>query len=1007
MVKGKQLMLGEHNHEWNSNEWKWDSNLFIAERLNTSQSFSNCIQLLPNDTVFEDRNSLEKRRKVSVVEENGLRQEDGLLSLKLGENIYQIVERDGGNDGLSDEKRFKAPPGSSKPPFCQVDACYANLNDAKDYHRRHKVCEMHAKSGNVLLGGVLQRFCQQCSRFHMLQEFDEEKRSCRRRLAGHNLRRRKNNPDTVVNDHPLRDDRASRYILLYLLRILSNLHSNNSDQSKDQDLLFQILGMISSSVGTSASMDLSELIKLPQPLQSAATFAGVPGEETPTLVSSPIRGFTAPEPSVAVCSPMAASLSCSSQDPTTTMGQSTPTSVPGEGKGSVPSKDSSALCPEKDEPQRQRDEECPLMVSLEAKGGETTKTKLRDFDLNIIYNEFQDHKEGLDRRPAQNNGRIQAGYSDFSSCVQRGVHQTSPAPTSGNSESTSQKSVFSSGEDVGCRTDRIIFKLFGKGPNDLPHVLRAQILNWLSHSPTDIESYIRPGCLVLTIYLRLSKNMWEELCGNLTSSLKRLLEASANIFWRTGWICAQVGHKLAFIHDGQVLLDTPLPRSQDTPFILSVTPVAVALSTDAIITVKGTHLTCTTTKLRCAFHGNLSVYDIASDLKEKENGSLTDCFEIFDGHNNDIQTLSFPCSVSNMSGRGFIEVEDHDLSSGFLPFIVTEDDICSELHTLESSIEVIEVDNMRSRDQIIEFLHEFGWLLERSHLSSRSDLAIIQHTGFSNVRFKWLLEFSVERDWCAVVRKILNILFDRKVGGADYSVEELLDEVCPLHRAVRRNCGSMVEFLLKYNPKEEKAALANPEAKFRKKLFVSNRRGPRGITPLHIAASMEGADGVLNLLTDQPEQDWLQTWENSRDETGFTPKDYARQRGHDCYIQLVQRKKSNKTTGGHLILDMSNPSPTTERRVEESLLILQGNSIKQNQVAFNIDSRSKEQGKCRLCEQLSVCRSGHRALRYRPAILSMVAIAAVCVCVGILFKTPPEVLFVVGFRWEQMDYGYI
>ena len=32
-------------------------------------------------------------------------------------------------------------------------------------------------------------------RFHPLQEFDEGKRSCRRRLAGHNKRRRKSNID--------------------------------------------------------------------------------------------------------------------------------------------------------------------------------------------------------------------------------------------------------------------------------------------------------------------------------------------------------------------------------------------------------------------------------------------------------------------------------------------------------------------------------------------------------------------------------------------------------------------------------------------------------------------------------------------------------------------------------------------------------------------------------------------------------------------------------------------
>ncbi|KAH8493745.1 hypothetical protein Peur_061479 [Populus x canadensis] len=78
---------------------------------------------------------------------------------------------------------------------CQADNCTSDLTDAKRYHRRHKVCEFHAKAPFVPVNGLQQRFCQQCSRFHDLSEFDDSKRSCRRRLAGHNERRRKSSAD--------------------------------------------------------------------------------------------------------------------------------------------------------------------------------------------------------------------------------------------------------------------------------------------------------------------------------------------------------------------------------------------------------------------------------------------------------------------------------------------------------------------------------------------------------------------------------------------------------------------------------------------------------------------------------------------------------------------------------------------------------------------------------------------------------------------------------------------
>lgn len=52
----------------------------------------------------------------------------------------------------------------------------------------------------VGLDGELKRFCQQCGRFHPLTAFDENKRSCRERLARHNeRRRRRGNEPTAAN----------------------------------------------------------------------------------------------------------------------------------------------------------------------------------------------------------------------------------------------------------------------------------------------------------------------------------------------------------------------------------------------------------------------------------------------------------------------------------------------------------------------------------------------------------------------------------------------------------------------------------------------------------------------------------------------------------------------------------------------------------------------------------------------------------------------------------------
>ncbi|KAL8153129.1 hypothetical protein V2J09_010889 [Rumex salicifolius] len=92
--------------------------------------------------------------------------------------------------------RRRSPAGPQQVT-CLVDGCTWDLNNCREYHRRHRVCERHSKTPVVLVAGEEQRFCQQCSRFHSLGEFDDAKRSCRKRLDGHNRRRRKTQPESV------------------------------------------------------------------------------------------------------------------------------------------------------------------------------------------------------------------------------------------------------------------------------------------------------------------------------------------------------------------------------------------------------------------------------------------------------------------------------------------------------------------------------------------------------------------------------------------------------------------------------------------------------------------------------------------------------------------------------------------------------------------------------------------------------------------------------------------
>ena len=213
-----------------------------------------------------------------------------------------------------------------------------------------------------------------------------------------------------------------------------------------------------------------------------------------------------------------------------------------------------------------------------------------------------------------------------------------------------------------------------------------------------------------------------------------------------------------------------------------------------------------------------------------------------------------------------LQVEDHGLSSSFFPFIVAEQEVCSEICTLEGVREAAESADsvekqpgiLEAKNQALDFIHEMGWLLHRSHVKSRLGHMDPHSALFPFNQFEWLMEFSMDRDWCFVVNKLLGILFDGIVdAGESSSVVVAVLDMGLLHRAVRRNSRPMVELLLKFVPLKAMDEPGSDNSQQADKgshsfLFKPDLKGPRGLTPLHVAASQVGCESLLDALTDDP-----------------------------------------------------------------------------------------------------------------------------------------------------------
>ncbi|KAK8704114.1 hypothetical protein V6N13_047747 [Hibiscus sabdariffa] len=1001
--------------EWDLNDWKWDGDLFTATPLNpvpsdcrsrqffpdvpetvakagSSHSSSSCSEHNNSPGNEKGKRKLYNRKRVDDDEgDDEVNADAGALNLQLGGQVYPVVDED-----AKCGKKTKVTGTVSSRAVCQVEDCRADLSKAKDYHRRHKVCEVHSKASKALVGNVMQRFCQQCSRFHFLQEFDEGKRSCRRRLAGHNRRRRKTHPDNLPTAGPLTDESNSSFLLMSLLRVLSNMHTNNSDQATDQDLLSHLLRSLANAACSTNGRNLSGLLQGSQGAANAGRFLG--NLEKATDVVSGDIGHARPSGSASKIDNCASlperqgAMGCSGTVPASDLPNRRANNVAHNGilSGSA----SRTLI--------------PSGASFQSRAHEADSTvegiRINNIDLNNVYDDSQDYVETLERSLVFKNP---VNGSLRSSTVVLESHGSRPPQPSKNSDSSPSQSPSSSSGEAQSRTDRIVFKLFGKNPSDFPIALRRQILEWLSHSPTDIESYIRPGCIILTIYLRLGESAWEELCCDLGSSLRRLVDVSDDSFWKTGWVYVRVRHSVAFIFNGRVVLDAPLPLKCNTNCrISSIRPIAVSVTETARFVVKGFNLSRSSTRLLCAVEGKYLVQETCYDL-----------MEVVDPINEQdkLQNLCFPCSIPNVSGRGFIEVEDFGLSSTFFPFIVAEQDVCSEICTLEGVIETaapaVDInqneEKMETKNQALDFIHELGWLLHRNHSNGKLGHMNPNRDLFPFGRFKWLMEFSMDHDWCAVVKKLLGILFDGTVGLGEHSSTELaLLDMCLLHRAVRRNCRPMVELLLRYVPNkslekpgsEQKPQVDGNEYGF---MFKPNVAGPAGLTPLHLAASREGCENVLDALTDDPGSVAIEAWKSAQDSTGLTPNDYACRQGHYSYIHLVQRKINKRS--GYVVLDIPRTilDYNSKPKLSDGTRPAKAGSMETEK----IKPKARHEG-CNACRRKLAYGNSRTSLVYRPTMLSMVAIAAVCVCVALLFKSSPEVLYVFRpFRWELLKYG--
>lgn len=996
----RQLTSG---YNWNPKAWDWNSGNFVAKPLESNGLHMGSVPSIQSEPLRENGRESQGVSVLSKGNQRPVVEDDESLKLQLG-----------GGLNLSDEpvrpnkKVRSGSPGSGggNYPMCQVDDCREDLSNAKDYHRRHKVCEVHSKATNALVGKQMQRFCQQCSRFHPLSEFDEGKRSCRRRLAGHNRRRRKTQPEdasshTLIptnHDNTGKGDLDIVNFLTVLARIQGNkgLEISKSSPAPNKDQLVQILSKMNPApVPAAGEGQLSGSGSLSRTLPGhlspdnlSTLKSGIPSPPTKDLLS--VLSFT-PTSSNPDKAKLALNLNVQDGVPLefpSAGGESTTSyQSPGEDSDSQVQEIGSKL-PFQLFSSSPEDDSRPKLAGARKYFSSDSSNPIEEMSpsssplVQKLFPMETTREVEMERVSSFREVKANVEASMTSGCVgslelfggsykvaKSGSGRTLPYQAGSTSSSGSDHSPSSLSSDALDRTGRIVFKLFGKDPSHLPETLRSQIYSWLCRSPSEMESYIRPGCVVLTIYLSMPSSYWEQVEQNLMKYANFLIRDPDTDFWRGGKFLVQVGRQVVSYSDGKLRLC----KSWSAPEVISVSPLAVVAGQEATLLLRGHDLNIPGTRIHCMNGGYLSEVRVAREEPEYDEISL----------------LGFKTQETNLGvlGRCFIEVENGFRGTSF-PVLIADATICQEVRLLESEFvaakingtigenQIHDLGRPRSQEEILHFLNELGWLFQRTRNYA------VDIPDFRLYRFKFLLIFSIERDCCALVRTLLDILLLKKLDGGEPSREsiEMLSDIHLLNRSVKRRCRKMVDLLIHYS------VLSGNYA--RTYIFPPNLVGPGGITPLHLAASMSGSDDIIDALTNDPQEIGLQCWNSLLDANRLSPHAYALMRSNHSYNTLVARKFADKKNS--------------------QVSVIMRNEAEQQENVWFRQGQSASCSKCAAIAGYSWSSTRSKGLLHHgPSMLSILAIAAVCVCVCLLLRGNPVVSQDGPFKWENVGFGSI
>ncbi|KAK9072057.1 hypothetical protein SSX86_008489 [Deinandra increscens subsp. villosa] len=303
-----------------------------------------------------------------------------------------------------------------------------------------------------------------------------------------------------------------------------------------------------------------------------------------------------------------------------------------------------------------------------------------------------------------------------------------------------------------CTTGRISFKLYDWNPAEFPRRLRHQIFQWLANMPVELEGYIRPGCTILTIFIAMPRFMWVKLSEDSVVCIHDLLASPRNLLsGRQTFFVSINGTIFSVMKGGRSVIK--IKAGEKSPMLHYVQPTCFEAGKPIEFLACGSNLLQPRLRFLVSFAGKYMTNNVHVSSRYNQSDTSTTILD------RQFLNICVPCTELNVFGPGFIEVENESGLSNFIPILVADKEICSEikimqmkyystLHSRHSGSSSCEV----AVSKFSEVLVDMAWLLKQPIVED-TECAIMSS---QLQRFTFLLNFLIEYESTTVLKRVLH-----------------------------------------------------------------------------------------------------------------------------------------------------------------------------------------------------------------------------------------------------------